>query len=45
MKLQKDIIDQFHKFVIVIIKEKILEFNDHHLSDKCKEDHFYVFMQ
>jgi hypothetical protein len=40
VRLQKDIADQFHKIVVAIIGEEILEPNGHQPGDEGKEGHF-----
>jgi hypothetical protein len=45
MRLQKDIADQFHEFVVAIVGEEIHGLNGHQPSDEGKDNHFYVFMQ
>jgi hypothetical protein len=45
VRLWKDIIDQFHEIVVVIIGEEILGLNGHQLGDEGKEGHFCVFMK
>jgi hypothetical protein len=45
MRFQKDITDQFHEIVVLIVGEEILRLNDHQSGDEGKEGHFCVFMQ
>jgi hypothetical protein len=45
MRLQKDIVDQFHEIIVSIIREEILKLNGHQSDDEGKEDHFCVFMK
>jgi hypothetical protein len=45
VRLQKDIVDQFHEVVVAIVREEILGLNGHHLGDEGKEGHLCVFMK
>jgi hypothetical protein len=45
MSLQKDIVDRFHEFIVVIFGKEICGLNSHQSGDECKEGHFCVFMQ
>jgi hypothetical protein len=45
MVLQKDITDQFHEIIVIIIGEEIIRFNGHKSGDESKESDLCVFMQ
>jgi hypothetical protein len=45
VRLQKDIIDQFHEIIVAIVGEEILELNGHQPGDEGKEGHFCVLMK
>jgi hypothetical protein len=36
VRLQKDIVDQFHEIIVAIVREKILGLNGHQPSDEVK---------
>jgi hypothetical protein len=44
MRLQKDIVDQFHEIIVTIVGDEIIRLNDHQSGDESKKGHFYVFM-
>jgi hypothetical protein len=44
MRLQNDIVDQFHEIIVIIVVEEILGLNGHQPGDES-EGHSCVFMQ
>jgi hypothetical protein len=45
MRLWKDVTDQFHDIIVIIVGEEILGLAGHQSGNKSKEGHFYVLMQ